>query len=224
MATKQDRRQRNIERLEQTGITDKKAIRRMRDWSNDRINEAIKDFTTKGDLPAYNPSDIPQRTPIRDPIREPTKRPPPPPAERPNGQVVVFWKDITKRGRKSRYPDMLKELKSMKAAMRKQDPDAIRAYIKEMLKADEGKIGDLEIRLYDTDQQLKDLKKEYRGWQVIYNGKGRSKKDLLIGLAAVVTGIYNLALTRAAAEFFISQIKKIHPTNGQWLDEVYRNL
>jgi len=228
MTTKQERRQRNLDRLERNGITDKKALRRMRDWSTERVNRAISDYKEKDILPAPNPSDIPKRVPIKEPIPipeppEPPKRPPAPPPAYPDGKVVVFWKDVTKRGRNSRYPNMLKELKSMKAAMRGQSPEAISGYIKEMLKKDEGKIGDVEIKLYKTKEQLREIKEEYRGWQIIYNGKGSSKKDLLIGLAAIVTGIYNLALTKAAAAFFISQIKKIHPTNGQWLDEIYRN-
>ncbi len=93
-----------------------------------------------------------------------------------------------------------------------------------MLQKDDGKIGDVEIKLYKSDEELRDIKKEYRGWQIIYNGKGRSKKDLLIGLAAVVTGVYNLALTKAAASYFISQVKKIHPAHGQWLDDLYKNI
>jgi hypothetical protein len=163
----------------------------------------------------------PRRTGI---TLEPPPRAPAPPPQIPDGHVAVFWKDITKRGKNSRYPNALKELKSLKAAMRGQDPEAIRGYIKEILKDNEGKIGDIEIRIYRTPEQLKELKKEFRGWTIIYNGKGASQKDLLIGLAAVVTGVYNLSLSKMMAQNFIDQIKKIHPTNGQWLDETYRSI
>lgn len=225
MANKQERRLHNIERLQAAGIEDKKALRRMRDWSADRLTKAINEYKEKDVLPAPNPSDIPKRTPIADPIRIP--EPPPqkfPPPAVPDGKIVVLWKDVTKRGRSSRYPNALKEIKQLKSIMRKQDPEAILGYIKKMLEKDDGKIGDVEIKLYKNEEQLRQIKKEFKGWQIIYNGKGKSKKDLLIGLAAVVTGVYNLALTKAAASFFIAQVKKIHPANGQWLDDLYKNI
>jgi hypothetical protein len=231
-------RARSKELIQQAGLTTKDfkgAWHRVRDWNETDLKREIEHIKRTGSPTAQKaPSDV--RPEIRERyketfipkqrniILEPPPKAPPPPPQVPNGQVVVFWKDITRRGRKSKYPNALKELRSLKAAMRGQDPEAIRGYIKEIMKDNEGKIGDIEIKLYRSPEELKSLKKEFRGWQVIYNGKGANKKDLLIGLAAVVTGVYNLGLTRAAADRFISQIKKIHPTNGQWLDETYRSI
>lgn len=224
--------------LEKSGLTTKDfqgTWHRARDFNAADLKKEIEYIKEHG-RPSIKkaPSDV--RPEIREKYREtfepkkrnitltPPPKAPPPPPQIPDGQVAVFWKDITRRGRKSKYPNALKELKSLKRAMRLQDPEAIRGYIKEIMKDNEGKIGDIEIKIYRSPEELKQLKKEFRGWQVIYNGKGANKKDLLIGLAAVVTGVYNLGLTKAAADRFISQIKKIHPTNGQWLDETYRSI
>lgn len=241
-------RQRSKSLIEKAGLSTKDfqgTWHRARDFNAKDLQKEIN-YIKKHGHPSIKkaPSDVPKakrekyketfepkrRTRIEQPkqldLFDLPPEPPPkqlPKAEYPDGSIIVLWKDITKRGRKSRYPNAYKELKGMKKIMRSQDMEAIAGYIKEMLQQDEGKIGDIEIKLYKTKEQLQEIKKEYRGWQVIYNGKGKSKKDLLIGLAAVVTGVYNLALTKAAAEHFISLIKKIHPTNGEWLDEVYRN-
>jgi hypothetical protein len=231
------------ELIERAGLSTKDfkgTWHRARDFNVDDLKKEISHIKKTGQPSIQkSPSDV--RPEIREKYREtfepkkrvriedPTKIPEPPPrqlppAQIPDGSVVVLWKDITKRGRTSRYPNALKEIKSLKKAMKGQDPEAVLAYIREMLQKDDGKIGDVEIKIYRNDEELRQIKKEYRGWQVIYNGKGRTKRDLLIGLAAVVTGVYNLALTKAAAAFFIDQIKKIHPTNGQWLDDLYKSV
>ena len=160
---------------------------------------------------------------------EPPKKYPPP--ELPDGKIIVFWQDITKRKGKSRYPRAFEEIIKNKKIMRQQDLEAILKFIfgekgnkdnEGHIKIDKGKIGDVDIRVYSSEAELKLIKKEYRGWKILYNGKGKSRKDLLIGFAATVSGVYNSRLTRDAAGYFIDQVKKIHPANGEWLDELYR--
>jgi hypothetical protein len=230
-------RKRSKELLQEFGLTTKDlkgTWHRLRDWNENDLADELKIIKETGSPSVQKaPSDIPKPKreeyreifePKRRKILEPPPKPEPPPPEIPQGKVVVFWKDITKRGRTSRYPNALKELRHLKRMMKDMDPEEIIEKLKEVLSDDDGKIGDIEIKLYQTPEQLKQLKKEYRGWNIIYDGKGQNKKDLLIGFAAVCTGVYNLSLTKAAATKFIREIKKIHPTNGQWLDEIYRSI
>ena len=119
----------------------------------------------------------------------------------------------------------------MKQAMRKQDPEAILKKIfgekgsKEnppRMFDDKGKVGDIEVFTYFNERQLEEIKKANKGSSIIYHGNGVYWKPLLIGLAGVVEGVYNAALTRAAARQFINAIKRINPGNGKKLDDLYK--
>jgi len=195
------------------------------------IRERYKEtFEPKRRIRIKEPNKEPREI-FADPIPSPEIKHYPPP-EIPNGKIIVFWQDITKRrGKPSRYPKAFEELIRNKKLMRGQDPEAILKFIfgengnadnLGYIRDDAGKIGDVDIRIYSSEAELALIKKEYRGWKILYNGKAKMKRDLLIGFAAVVSGVYNNKLTRDAAGYFIDQVKKIHPANGEWLDELYR--
>jgi hypothetical protein len=157
--------------------------------------------------------------------------PPPPPPSIPDGRVIVFWLDLTKRGKKTRFPRAYRDLIDNKIIQKKQDPEAILKFIfgqkgnKDLqgyFQENKGAVGDVEIKIYRSEEEKRQLKKEFKGWKVLYDGKGSNRKDLLIALAAVVSGVYNVKFTKDAAGYFIDQIKKIHPANGNWLDELYK--
>src|SRR5690242_19884353 len=102
------------------------------------VNKAIRETYRE----TFEPK---RRTRIEDPKEKlPPPQPPKlPPPEVPDGKIVVLWKDVTKRGRKSKYPNAYKEIKTLKKLMKQQDPEAILGYIKKMLEKDDGKIGDV---------------------------------------------------------------------------------
>jgi len=241
MANKKTR-ERNRQILEQAGLLEefKGVWHTVRDHGADRLRKEIREYQQAQKLPERMPSDIPKRIRIKEPNKEPRDIiadpiPPPknyPPPEIPDGKIIVFWQDITKRkGKPSRYPRAFEELIKNKKIMRKQDPEAILKFIfgekgnkdnEGHIKIDKGKIGDVDIRVYSSEEELKLIKKEYRGWKILYNGKAKIQRDLLVAFAAVVSSVYNSRLTRDAAGYFIDQVKKIHPANGEWLDELYK--
>jgi hypothetical protein len=240
-------RARSKELLEKSGLTTKDfkgTWHRARDFNAEDLKKEIEVIkrtgspsiqkapsdVAKGKREKYKETFIPKNRRITQPPPKAPPPPPPPPAI-PDGNVIVFWLDITKRGKKSRYPRAFRDMIDNKKIQKKQDQEAILKFIfgekgnKDLIgyfQENKGKVGDVEIKIYRTAEEKAQLKKQFKGWKVLYDGKGSSRKDLLIAFAAVVSGVYNVKFTRDAAGYFIDQIKKIHPANGNWLDGLYR--
>jgi hypothetical protein len=247
-------RERNAARLRELGIYDEiknipHAWKVMRDSGRDKLEKEIREYQQAKKTPEPLPSDLKRRksnNPGRPKIIEPEQltldleQPPPkrgPTGKgRPDGTLMVFWKDIARHRKTGKYyfPEQLKELKHQKRIYRNKEwteRDLLIELFGEkgnlkneqgQLQEDGGAVGEIEVKIYYNERQKAELKKEFSSWTIIYHGKGIVKRDLLIALITVSRSVYNLSLTRSAMRYFINQVKKINPENGAWLQNFYK--
>lgn len=137
-------------------------------------------------------------------------------AEYKGNGFVIYWRPKTEYGFDP-YEEMLAVRRSYGHVIKESLIDIIRG----LLKMKEGLIGNTLIVPESSDQQRKQNDFFYGRWQAVYRGKGVLYRNLLIGIATALRGLYGMA---DKADFMHSLLEILHLVNPKQASQLRSDL
>jgi hypothetical protein len=229
MVKKKDYEKRNRSRTEKAKILKKlgfpsDSIDRAREFGEKRFDETVRLYKESGGKILPEPYKKKKKSSGSKSKPKPKKEPSPPPLpkSRPNGNLIVFWRDEseTVSGREFKHQKQIykrMKIEDVYIDIFGSATIGTEGYFQQPL----GEIGMVHTEIYYTEEQRKAFIRKYRGWTVIYDGQGIMYKDLLSTLGLISHGIYNNAKKERMIQNFILKAMKVNPSNGQRLREDY---
>ena len=213
---KKEKRDRKEQRALDAGLS-KKEARALRDRSDKRVNQEIRDFILKNMRPPINPSDL---------SKEERKKYIPLSKDG-EGYLILGWRDKTEtvsgkyiiNTKMDFKGDSIPSIYTQVYGNRK---TGAKGYIDQQ---GLGEFGVIETEITKTEEGKKKAERSLRqmGFTILYSGKCLRRSDLIPVIGALSLGFYSKDEKRAGIYHFILQIQKVNPSIGKELREEYHN-
>src|SRR5436305_4536068 len=213
---KKERRDRREQRALDAGLN-KTEARALRDRSDKRVDQEIREFILKNKRPPVNPSDLTKKE------REKYI----PLSNKGEGYVIGGWRDKTEDHTGEDFLELKRDFRgdsepAILTQVYGNSKTGAPGYIDQH---GVGYFGVIETQITKTKESAEAAAKNLKaqGYTIFYLGKATRRMDMLAIIGALSLGVYSKDEKRTMIYHWIKQVQKVNPGTGKYLLDDWRN-